>query len=208
MWKWMGLFLKENHLLRCWDCLSLVNWVLALTLFPLLKLLPRKWSLYSFYEVSFSRICSLFLLIFYTALHGVLLSCLGWCPNCYLEMVGELQKRVYKTVGTTLVASRQPLAHRRNVASWSLFYGYYFVRCATELAGLVSLHYSREKSTLYPGRLHDCFVTVTRCYKDGYVNNVFPHTAKLWNSLPAESFLLTYDLSGLELIGLWSMIKS
>ena len=25
MWRWMGLFLRKSHLLRCWDCLSLPN---------------------------------------------------------------------------------------------------------------------------------------------------------------------------------------
>ena len=30
MWKWMGLFLKEKHLLRCWGWLSLLNWIGAL----------------------------------------------------------------------------------------------------------------------------------------------------------------------------------
>ena len=38
----MGLFLKKNHLLRRWGCLSLLNWIRTLTLPLLLKLLPRK----------------------------------------------------------------------------------------------------------------------------------------------------------------------
>ena len=41
-------------------------------------------------------------------------------------------------------------------------------------------------------------VTIPRCYKDVYVNSFFPHTAKLWNSLPIEYFPLTYDLSGFK----------
>ena len=27
MWKWMGLFLRKNHLSRCWGWLSLLNWI-------------------------------------------------------------------------------------------------------------------------------------------------------------------------------------
>ena len=42
MWKWMGLFLRKNHLLRCWGWPSLLNWIGVLTLSPLLKLLPIK----------------------------------------------------------------------------------------------------------------------------------------------------------------------
>ena len=42
MWKWMGLFLRVNHLLRCRGWPSLLNWIRALTLSLLLKLPPRK----------------------------------------------------------------------------------------------------------------------------------------------------------------------
>ena len=40
-----------------------------------------------------------------------------------------------------------------------------------------------------------CFVTIRRCYKDVYVNNFFPRTARVWNYLPIECFPLTYDLN-------------
>ena len=92
----------------------------------------------------------------------------------------------------------EPLAHRRNVASLSLFYRYYFGRCSSELAQLVPLPYSRGRSTRYSDRLHDFSVTIPRCYKDVYVNSFFPRTARLWNSLPIECFPLTYDLSGFK----------
>ena len=42
MWKWMGLFLRKNHPLRCWGWFFLVNWIVALTLSLLLKLPRRK----------------------------------------------------------------------------------------------------------------------------------------------------------------------
>ena len=44
------------------------------------------------------------------------------------------------------------LAHRRNVARLSLFCGYYFGRCSSEM---VPLPYSRERSTRYFDRMHD-----------------------------------------------------
>ena len=47
MWKWMGLFLRKNHLLRCWVWPSLLNWIEVLTLSQLLKLPPRKLELKS-----------------------------------------------------------------------------------------------------------------------------------------------------------------
>ena len=122
-----------------------------------------------------------------------------WChvwagdPSCYLELLDELQKRICRTSGPSLAASLEFLAHRRNVASLSLFYRYYFSRCSSELAQLVPLSFSRGRSTRYFDRLHGCSVTISRCYKDVYVNSFFPRTDRLWNSLPIESFPLTYN---------------
>ena len=59
--------------------------------------------------------------------------CMEYCchiragaPSCYLELLAKLQKQICRTVGPSLPASVEPLAHRRNVASSSLFYKYYF----------------------------------------------------------------------------------
>ena len=109
-------------------------------------------------------------------------------PSCYLELLDKLQKQICRTVGPSLGAFLEPLAHRRNVASLSLFYMYYFGRCSSELAQLVPLPFSRGRSTRYSDRLHDFSVTIPRCYKEVYVNIFFPHTARLWNSLPVECF--------------------
>ena len=124
--------------------------------------------------------------------------CHVWAPSCYLELLDKLQKRLCRTVDPSLAASLEPLAHRRKVASLSLFYRYYFGRCSSEQAQLVPLPYSRGRSTRYSVRLHDFSVTVPRCYKDVYVNSFFPCTARLWNSLPIKCFPLTYDLSGFK----------
>ena len=40
MSKLVDLVLRRNHLVRCWSCLSLLNWVAALTFSLLLKLPP------------------------------------------------------------------------------------------------------------------------------------------------------------------------
>ena len=63
-------------------------------------------------------------------------------PSCYLKLLGKLQKWICRTVGPSLAASLEPLSHHQNVASLSLFYRYYFVRCSSELAQLVPLPYS------------------------------------------------------------------
>ena len=129
--------------------------------------------------------------------------CMEYCchvwagsPSCYLELLDKLQKRICRIVGPPLAASLEPLGHRQNVASLSLFYKYYFCRCSSELTQLVPLSFSRWRSTRYSDRLHDFSVTIPRCYKDVYVNSFSPHTARLWNSLSVECIPLTYDLRG------------
>ena len=64
--------------------------------------------------------------------------CQVWAgaPSCYLELLDKLQKRICRIVGPLLAASLEPLAHRRNETSLSLFYRYYFGRCSSELVPL------------------------------------------------------------------------
>ena len=83
--------------------------------------------------------------------------CMEYCchvwvgdPSCYLELLDKLQKRICRIVGPSIAASLEPLAHRQNVASLSLFYRYYFGRCSSELAELVPLpFFSREVYSLF-----------------------------------------------------------
>ena len=50
--------------------------------------------------------------------------CMEYCchvragaPSCYLEMLDKLEKQRCRTVGPSLAASLEPLAHHRNMAS-------------------------------------------------------------------------------------------
>ena len=131
--------------------------------------------------------------------------CMEYCchvwacaPSCYLELLDKPQKRIRRTVGPSLAASLEPLAHHRNVASLSLFYRYYLGRCSSELAKIIPLPFSPERSTGYCDSLHDFFVTIPRCYKDVYFNSFFPLTVRLWNSLHIECFPFTYTLSSFK----------
>ena len=75
-------------------------------------------------------------------------------PICCLELLDMLHKRKCRTVGPSLAASFEPLAHRWNVASLNLFYRYYFDRYSSELVGMVSLPFSWGRSNGYSDRLH------------------------------------------------------
>ena len=118
MWKWMGLFMIKNDLLRCWGSPSFLNWIRALILSLLLKLPPEKLELllvlWSFFLL---RLCK-----------STIRPCMEYCchvwtgaPSCYLKLLGKLQKRICRTVGLLLAVSLESLAHHRNVTSLSLF---------------------------------------------------------------------------------------
>ena len=184
MWKWMGLLLRKNHLLRCSDWLSLINWIGALTLSLLQKVPPRKSEPYLYKSTirPFMEYC-----------------CHVWAGVrcCYMELLDKLQKPIYRTDGPSLATSLELLAHRRNVVSLSLFYRYYFGRCSSELAQLVPLPFSWGRSTRYSDRLHDFlspFLDVTRMSM-----STVSFLAQLdWNSVPIEWFPLIYDLNGFK----------
>ena len=165
MWKWMGLFLRKIHLLRCWGWSSLLNWIGALiyilsiaktaskkieALIPSMKFLSPEIALY----LNKSTIYP-FMEYCYQVWAGAL--------SCYLEMLDKLQKWMCRTVGPSLAASLEPLAHRGNVASIRLFYRCYFGRCSSELAQLAPLAFSGGRSTCYSDRLHDFSVMILRC---------------------------------------------
>ena len=118
--------------------------------------------------------------------------------SCFLELLDTLQKQICRTVGPSLVDFLEPLAHRRNVASLSLFYRYYFGRCSSELAQLVPLPFFLEWSSRYSDRLHNFSVNIPRCYKDVYVNSFFPCTVRPWKSLAIACVPLIYYLNGFK----------
>ena len=138
-------------------------------------------------------------------IYETLWPCMDYCwhvwdgaPSCYVDLLDKLQKRIWRTVGPSLAACLESQAHCQNVASLSLFSRYYFGRCLSGLAELVPLPYSQGRSTHYSYRLHDFSFGNPRCYRDVYVNSLFPRTARLLNSPPIECFPLTYDLSGFK----------
>ena len=85
MWKWMGLFLRKNHLLRYWSWLSLLNRIGALT--------------YSIAKTASKKIGALIRPMKFLCPKSTIRPCTGYCchvwagaPSCYLELLGNLQK--------------------------------------------------------------------------------------------------------------------
>ena len=111
-------------------------------------------------------------------LKGILLSCMNSDPDYYMEMVK----------GLLFLHLLLLLAQSWNVSSLSLF-------CITAIA----IHLNKLKwfQALSLEGIHS-LLKVAQFLSNiiTYVNRFFPHTVNLWNYLPAECFLLTYDWNG------------
>ena len=133
MRKWM--LLKKNHILRSWDSLSFLNWIGAPTLSLLLKQHPRPCSaVWSFFLLRL--LCISINLPYDLAWNNVFICWLVLLAGRY---VTQTKNRICRTVSLLFVVSLEPVTHRQNVASLSLFYRYYFGRCLSELPELVPL---------------------------------------------------------------------
>ena len=115
--KKMNQFLMENRSFMCWDYLSIITWIEALTLSLLLK---RKGK-----EIGALTSSTKFL-FFEVALYlhkSIIRSCMKYC--CYVSAgtwICWISYRNWKArLDSVLTISLKPLPHRRNVASLSLF---------------------------------------------------------------------------------------
>ena len=129
-------------------------------------------------------------IICHTALLGTLLSCLDWCSYLLLGIARSAART------DMLVLHLQPFLNPWFIIKCS--YQNYFVGWSPQLAQLVLLPYSQGRPTCYSDRLHDFSVTISRCYKDIYVNSFFHYTARLCNYLAIECSPLTYDIAGFK----------
>ena len=144
MWKWMGVFLRKNHVWRCWGCLSVLNRIGALRVSLSLKLPRRKLE-------PWLALWSLFLLRLLCTSVSIIRPCMG----CYLKLLDKLQKWICRTAAPSPASFLEPVAHHQNLASLSHFYSYYFGHCSSEQAQMVPLSYSRGRSARYSDRLHE-----------------------------------------------------
>ena len=128
MWKWMGLFLRKNNLLRCWGWPSLLNWIVAYII-SIAKTVSKKIGALIHSVKVLSPKVALYLY------QSTICPCIEYChhiwavaSSCYLELLNKLQKQICRTFGHSLAASLEPLAHNQNVASLSFFY-----RCLVDI---------------------------------------------------------------------------
>ena len=131
--------------------------------------------------------------------------CMEYCchlwagaPAHLLNLLDKIQNRVCNMVGPQLSLKLQPLSHRRDVASLSLFYKYFHGHCSEELASLVPPRKIFTRHTRQAARAHEFTVEEPFISKNFRRSSFFPRTSHLWNSLPSECFPPTYDLQSFK----------
>ena len=131
--------------------------------------------------------------------------CMEYCchlwagaPAHLLNLLDRIQNRVCNMVGPQLSLKLQPLSHRRDVASLSLFYKYFHGHCSEELASLVPPRKIFTRHTRQAARAHEFTVEEPFISKNFRRSSFFPRTSHLWNSLPSECFPPTYNLQSFK----------
>ena len=161
MWKWMGLFFRKNHPFKMLGLTFSYKLDWRSDIISVAKTASKKIG---------ALIRSMKFLFPEVALYlykSTIRPCVEYCchvwagaPSCYLKLLDKLQERMCRTVGPSLAASLESLAHLWNLANLSLFHRYYFGRCSSELVALVPLAYFRWRSTRYSDRMHGFSVTI------------------------------------------------
>ena len=113
-----------------------------------------------------------------------------------LSSLDRIQHRIHGLVGTELFSSLDSLGHRRNVASLSLLYRYFYGKCSDELHSLVPpiREFTRMTRFALTTGAHPHLLNIPRSRTQFRANSFFPRTAALWNALPAECFPPNYNL--------------
>ena len=119
-------------------------------------------------------------------------------PRTHLNTLDRVERRVKNLVGKQLADELQPLSQRRDVASLSLFYRYYFGRCSSEISECVPKPqvFSRSTRRATPSTCYR--VEVERCRTQSRSNSFFPRTSHLWNKLPMSCFPEQYNIGSFK----------
>ena len=126
--------------------------------------------------------------------------CHIWAGACMssLSSLDRVQRRLRWLIGEELFNTLQPLSHRRDVASLSLFYHYFHGRCSEELHSLVPALRSFPVRTRFAVTAHPYHVDVQSGRTMFHANSFFPRTTAIWNSLLFAVFLRTLTLDSLS----------
>ena len=104
-----------------------------------------------------------------------------------------------------LTSKLQFLKLRRDVASFSIFYKYYFDRWSEEFSYCVPDTKNGERNTRLATSSQEFCVLVGYSCIDQYCSCFFPYIGNLWNSLPSSFFHSSYNLSLFKCLVYWHL---
>ena len=119
-----------------------------------------------------------------------------WGGSSSTYLLDRVESKAFRLIHSPTITSTLPsLSLRRNVASLSLFYRYYFGQCSRELAECVPPPKVWPRHSRLAAASHQYCVETgcSRIVRSG--TSFFPFTARLWNSLPASVFPSSYNLT-------------
>ena len=119
-------------------------------------------------------------------------------PKTHLSLLDRVEKRAKHLIGQPLANELLPLSVRRDVASLSLFYRYYFGRCSSALSESVPKPKIFSRGTRRANPLTCYHVSMERTRTKGRSNSFFTRTAQLWNQLPTSCFPPQYDIGSFK----------
>ena len=119
-------------------------------------------------------------------------------PKTHLQLLDRVEKRAKNLIGQPLANELLPLSVRRDVASLSLFYRYYFGKCSSALSESVPKPKVFSRNTRRADSLTCYHVGVERTRTQGRSQSFFVRTSQLWNQLPSSCFPTQYDLGSFK----------
>lgn len=119
-------------------------------------------------------------------------------PKTHLQLLDRVEKRIKNLIGQPLANELLPLSVRRDVASLSLFYRYYFGKCSSALSESVPKPKVFTRNTRRGNSLTCYHVSLERNRTQGRSHSFFVRTAKLWNQLPSSCFPTEYNLDSFK----------
>ena len=119
-------------------------------------------------------------------------------PQTHLHLLDRVEKRAKNLIGQPLASELLPLSSRRDVASLSLFYRYYFGRCSSALSESVPKPKVFSRGTRRANQLTCYHVSLERTRTKGRSTSFFVRTAHLWNQLPPSCFPVQYDIGSFK----------
>ena len=108
----------------------------------------------------------------------------------------KVQYKAFRLISSSTLTDCLPfLSLRRDVASLSLYYRYYFGRCSVELQSCIPLPLNKPRATRQAFQAHQYAVAISQSRIECFSRSFIPSTSVLWNDLPSEVFADVYNVT-------------